>query len=91
MCRSIHPLHNYDPPATDEEIRGAALQYVRKISGMANPSRVNEVAFGEAADAVTAASARLLEALVAAGAPRNREADRERARQRWQRRAAARP
>ena len=91
MCRSIHPLHNYEPPATDDEIRAAALQYVRKISGMARPSRVNEAAFGDAVDAVSAASARLLGALVAAGSPHDREKDRERARQRWRRRAAARP
>jgi hypothetical protein len=91
MCRSIRPLHNYEPPATDEEIRAAALQYVRKISGMAHPSRVNETAFGDAVGAVTAASARLLEALVAGSFPRDREQDRERARERWRRRAAARP
>jgi hypothetical protein len=72
MCRSIHPLHNHEPPATDEEIRAAAIQYVRKISGMVHPSRVYEAAFGDAVDAVTAASARLLEAPVAAGLPRDR-------------------
>ena len=63
MCRSIKPLFNFEPPASDEEIRAAAIQYVRKISGFARPSRVNEAAFTAAVDEITAASRRLLEAL----------------------------
>jgi hypothetical protein len=82
MCRNIHTLHNYDPPATEEEIHGAALQYVRKISGTRNPSKVNEVAFKRAVDEVAAASARLLSELVTTAPPRNREVEAARARAR---------
>jgi hypothetical protein len=82
MCRNIHPLFNYDPPATEEEIRGAALQYVRKISGFSKPSQANEVAFERAVDAVASATARLLEELVTKAEPRDREREAERARQR---------
>ena len=63
MCRSIKPLFNFEPPASDEEIRAAAIQYVRKISGFPRPSRSNEAAFTAAVDEITAASRRLLEAL----------------------------
>ena len=62
MCRNIHTLHNYDPPATDEEVRDAALQYVRKISGSTKPSKANEAAFARAVDEVAAATSQLLNA-----------------------------
>jgi hypothetical protein len=73
MCRNIHTLHNYDPPATEEEIRDAALQYVRKISGTTKPSRANAGAFDQAVDEVAAASTKLLGALVTFAPPRDRE------------------
>ena len=82
MCRSIRPLHNYDPPTTAEEVREASLQYVRKISGMTRPARANEEAFARAVEAVTAASARLLDELVTTAPPRNRAREIERARER---------
>jgi hypothetical protein len=82
MCRSIHTLYNYDPPATEEEVRAAALQYVRKISGYSKPSQANEEAFARAVEAVTDASVRLLGELVTTAPPRDRERDRERARAR---------
>jgi hypothetical protein len=82
MCRNIRPLHNYDPPTTDAEIRDASLQYVRKISGMTKPARANEEAFERAVDAVTAASQRLLAELVAHAPPRDRAREIERARAR---------
>ncbi len=62
MCRNIHTLHNYEPPATEDEVRDAALQYVRKISGSTKPSKANEAAFERAVDEVTAATSRLLDA-----------------------------
>jgi hypothetical protein len=86
MCRNIRTLHNFEPPATDEEIRAAALQYVRKISGTAKPSKANEAAFARAVDEVAAASSRLLARLVTSAAPRNREAEAARARERAARR-----
>lgn len=73
MCRNIRPLFNYEPPATDEEIRLAALQYVRKISGFNAPSRVNQAAFDAAVEEVASASRRLLEALQTNAAPKDRE------------------
>jgi hypothetical protein len=73
MCRNIRTLHNFKPPATDEEIRGAALQYVRKVSGSTKPSRANAEAFDRAVDEVTRATASLLEDLVAAAPPKDRE------------------
>jgi hypothetical protein len=82
MCRNIHTLFNYDPPATEEEIRGAALQYVRKISGFTKPSQANEAAFERAVEAVASATARLLDELVTKAAPRDREREAERARER---------
>ncbi len=86
MCRNIKTLHNYEPPATEEEVRAAAVQYVRKISGATKPSKANEAAFDRAVDDVTAASTRLLAALVTAAAPRNREVEAERARERARKR-----
>ena len=82
MCRNIHTLFNYEPPATEDEVRGAALQYVRKISGFSKPSLANEEAFARAVDEVAEASARLLDALVTTAAPRNREVEAERKRAR---------
>jgi hypothetical protein len=75
MCRNIRTLHNFDPPATDEEIRASALQYVRKVSGFNRPSQANAAAFEHAVDAVTAISTELLEALVTAAPPKNREVE----------------
>ncbi|MBD0329666.1 MAG: DUF2277 domain-containing protein [Thermoleophilia bacterium] len=82
MCRNIRTLHNFDPPASDEEVQAAALQYVRKISGFTKPSRANEEAFRRAVDEVTAASTRLLASLVTTAPPRDRELEAARARQR---------
>jgi hypothetical protein len=82
MCRNIHTLYNYDPPATEEEIRAAALQYVRKVSGFTKPSQANEAAFARAVDAVTDVSARLLDELVTSAQPRDREREAARARAR---------
>jgi hypothetical protein len=88
MCRNIKTLHNFEPPATNEEIRAAATQYVRKLSGAAKPSKANEVAFARAVDEVAAASTRLLRELVTTATPRNREVEAERARARAQKRFA---
>ena len=88
MCRNIHTLHNFDPPATSEEIRDAALQYVRKVSGYTKPPAMNREAFDRALDAVTKETARLLSELVASGPPRTREHEAEKARDRWEKRAA---
>ncbi len=82
MCRNIHTLFNYEPTATEEEVRGAALQYVRKISGFTKPSRANEEAFARAVDEVAEASARLLDALVTNAPPRDRDVEAERKRAR---------
>ena len=88
MCRNIHTLFNFDPPATDDEVRGAALQYVRKISGFTKPSRANEEAFERAVDEVSAASRRLLDELVTSAAPKDRAVEAERARARAAKRYA---
>ena len=79
MCRNIHTLYNFEPPATRDEVEAASLQYVRKISGFTKPSQANEEAFTRAVDEVTAASQRLLDALVTNAAPKDREVERERA------------
>jgi hypothetical protein len=89
MCRNIRTLYNFEPPATDEEVRAAALQYVRKISGFTKPSRANADAFEEAVDAVALASARLLDQLVTTAPPRDRELEAARARARAAERFAA--
>ena len=89
MCRSIQTLHNFEPPATDEEVRAAALQYVRKISGVTKPSRANAEAFERAVDAVAAGSARLLAELVTSAPPKNRELEAAKARARRAQRQAA--
>jgi len=80
MCRNIRTLYNFDPPANDAEIRAAALQFVRKLSGFNKPSKANEAAFNDAIDAVTAAAHDLLGALVTNSPPRNREAEAEKRR-----------
>jgi hypothetical protein len=82
MCRNIRTLHNFEPPATEDEVRAAALQYVRKISGYAKPSKANEAAFARAVDDVAAASSRLLEELTTNAPPRDREVEAARARAR---------
>ena len=82
MCRNIRTLHNFAPPATPEEIRSAALQYVRKVSGMQKPSRANAEAFDAAIDEVADVTARLLGSLVTSAAPRDREVEAARARAR---------
>ncbi len=82
MCRNIKVLYNFEPPATDDEIRAAALQFVRKISGSAKPSAANEAAFNRAVDEIAQASATLLSSLVTTAAPRDREIEAARARAR---------
>ena len=89
MCRNIRQLHNFEPPASEDEVRAAALQYVRKISGTSKPSRANEAAFERAVDAVAAASARLLDELVTTAPAKDREAEAAKARARAQQRYAA--
>jgi hypothetical protein len=89
MCRNIRPLHNFEPPATEDEARDAALQYVRKISGSTKPSRANEEAFARAVDAVTAATTRLLGELVTTAPPKDREEEAAKARARSAQRYAA--
>ena len=88
MCRNIHTLYNYEPPATQEEVRDAALQYVRKISGFTKPSQANEAAFVRAVDEVTAATQCLVDGLVTSAAPKDREVEAERARARAAKRFA---
>jgi len=89
MCRNIRPLHNFEPAASEEEVRGAALQYVRKISGATKPSKANEEAFERAVDAVAAVSTRLLGELVTAAPPKDREVEAAKARARAAKRYAA--
>src|SRR5262245_43396473 len=89
MCRNIRTLHNFAPPATQDEVHDAALQYVRKISGSTKPSQANEAAFDRAVEAVTAATARLLDELVTSAPPKNREEEAAKKRLRWEQRAAA--
>lgn len=82
MCRNIRPLFNFDPPATDAEIRAASVQFVRKVSGFGKPSRANEVAFERAVDEVAAAARLLLASLVTQAPPRDRETEAAKARER---------
>jgi hypothetical protein len=86
MCRNIKTLFNFEPPATDEEIRASAIQFVRKISGSTAPSRANEAIFNEAIDEVTAIVHRLLDSLVTSAPPRDRETEAEKARARAEKR-----
>jgi hypothetical protein len=88
MCRNIHTLYNFEPSATNEEIRDASLQFVRKISGFNKPSQANAEAFARAVDEVAAASKRLLEQLVTSAPPKDREVEAERARARAAKRFA---
>lgn len=87
MCRNIRPLNNFEPPATDDEVRAAALQYVRKIGGSIKPSAANEAAYEAAVEAITAASRELIDSLVTYAPPKDREVEaikaRERARVRY--------
>ena len=89
MCRNIQTLFNFEPEATDEEIRNAALQYVRKISGFTKPSQANEEAFARAVDEVSAATRRLVDSLVTAAPAKDREVEAERRRARSAARFAA--
>lgn len=82
MCRNIKILYNFAPPTTDDEVRAAALQYVRKVSGMTKPSKVNEAAFERAVDAVAAVTAGLLDSLMTTAPPRDREVEAIKARAR---------
>ena len=88
MCRNIQTLYNFEPPATRDEVEAASLQYVRKISGFTKPSQANEEALSHAVEEVTAASQRLLDALVTNAAPKDREVERERAKARAAKRFA---
>lgn len=89
MCRSIHNLHNFEPPATEQEVRAAALQYVRKISGYTHPSQANSDAFQRAVAAVADASSQLLSELTTSAEPKNREVEAAKARARAEQRRAA--
>jgi hypothetical protein len=89
MCRNIKTLHNFDPPANEEEIHASALQYVRKISGSSKPSHANETAFEEAVDAVAEVTTKLLDQLVTSTPPKNREVEAAKARARSEQRFAA--
>jgi hypothetical protein len=89
MCRNIRTLHNFEPPASHEEIHASALQYVRKISGFTKPSKANEAAFAAAIEAVTAASVELLGELISAAPPKDREVEAAKARARSAQRYAA--
>ena len=82
MCRNIRPLFNFEPPVTDDEVRAASLQFVRKISGFTKPSQANEAAFEAAIEEISAASSRLLDSLTTGSAPKNREEEAAKARER---------
>lgn len=82
MCRNIKTLHNFKPPATDEEVRASALQFVRKLSGFTKPSKSNEIVFNEAVEEVTIAARRLLDSLSTTAAPRDRDVEATKARAR---------
>jgi len=88
MCRNIRTLYNFEPPATDEEVRASALQFVRKLSGFTKPSKANEAAFQSAVDEVSAAAHRLLDSLVTTRPPRSREQEARKARERAAKRYA---
>ncbi|NHN57436.1 DUF2277 domain-containing protein [Calidifontibacter sp. DB0510] len=89
MCRNIRPLNNFQPPATDDEVRAAAVQYVRKVSGATKPSAANQEAFDAAVEAVTAATRTLVDALVTTAPPKDREVEAAKARARAQQRYAS--
>ena len=88
MCRNIKTLANFEPPASADEVRASALQFVRKLSGTTHPSRANEAAFNRAVDEVTAAAERLIQSLETKAPPRNREEEMRKARERSQKRFA---
>ena len=88
MCRNIRTLFNFEPPATEEEIRASALQFVRKLSGFAHPSKANEAAFKRAVEEVSTAARRLIDSLETSSAPRDREVEAEKARARARERFA---
>ncbi len=89
MCRNIRTLYNFDPPATEDEIQAAALQYVRKISGFTKPSQINEAAFYRAIDEVAIVTARLLDSLTTSAEPKNRDVEAARAKARSAQRFAS--
>jgi hypothetical protein len=89
MCRNIRTLYNFEPPASEDEVRAAALQYVRKVSGFTNPSRANAEAFEQAVEAVAAITRDLLGELTTSAAPKDREVEAAKARARFERRRAA--
>jgi hypothetical protein len=89
MCRNIRALYNFEPPATDDEVRAAALQYVRKISGFTKPSQANEEPFNRAIEAVAAVSRQLLDELTTSATPKDREVERAKAHERAVKRFAA--
>ena len=89
MCRNIKVLANFEPPATDDEIRASALQFVRKLSGTSKPSRANEEAFNRAVDEVTASARRLIDALEIHAPPKNRDEEMKKAKERSQKRFAS--
>jgi hypothetical protein len=86
MCRNIRTLFNFEPPATEEEVRAAALQYVRKVSGTTKPSKANEAAFARAIDEIAHITLHLLDDLISSAPPRHREEEAAKARLRWQKR-----
>ena len=88
MCRNIKTLANFEPPATDDEVRASALQFVRKLSGSTHPSHANEAAFQQAVDEVTAVARRLIDSLETRAAPRNRDEEARKARERARKRYA---
>ncbi len=89
MCRNIRNLHNFDPPTSEDEVRDAALQYVRKVSGTRQPSKANEEAFNRAVDEIAHSTAHLLGALVTAAPPKDREVEKAKARARFEKRVSA--
>lgn len=91
MCRNIRTLYNFEPPATEEEVRAAATQYVRKVSGFTRPSQANEIPFERAIEEVTAATERLLDELTTKAPPKDREREAAKRRARAERRFAAQP
>jgi hypothetical protein len=88
MCRNIRVLHHFEPPTTLDEVRAAALQYVRKVSGSTKPSQANQAAFDAAVDAIAEVTAQLLDQLEARGEPRTRDGEAAKGRARWEKRAA---
>jgi len=89
MCRNIRTLHNFDPPATEDEVHASALQYVRKISGSTKPSQANQEAFDEAVEEVVAVTAKLLDSLITTAPPKDREVEAAKAKARSEKRFAA--